>query len=82
MCISVEESFMNYSTLNDLIDAIRYGTKLHVGVCFLGNYGNENLMLPFEKQIHSSPICDEMKSRVNGYKRCFFLQKSGDKEGY
>ena len=65
---------MNYSTLNDLIDAIRYGTKLHVGVCFLGNYGNEKLMLPFEKQIHSSPICDEMKSRVNGYKRCFFCR--------
>ncbi len=65
---------MYYSTLNDLIDAIKYGTKLHIGVCFLGNYGNEKLMLPFEKQIHSSPVCDEMKSRNNGYKRCFFCR--------
>ena len=67
---------MNYGTLNDLIDIIKYGTKLHIGVCFLGNYGNEKLMLPIEKQIHSSPICDEMKSRTNGYRRCFYCRNA------
>ncbi|MBE6608745.1 MAG: helix-turn-helix domain-containing protein [Ruminococcaceae bacterium] len=70
---------MNYSTLNDLIDALEYGNKLHIGVCFLGNYGNEKLILPFEKQIHSSPVCDEMKSRTNGYRRCFYCRNAAIK---
>ena len=71
---------MNYSTLNDLIDYLEYGTKLHIGVLFFGNFGNEKLILPPEKTIHTSPICSEMKEQPNGYRRCFYCRNSAIKK--
>ena len=71
---------MDYSTLNDLIDCLEYGTRLHIGVLFFGAHGNEKLSLPSEKEIHTSPICAEMKSRPNGYKRCFYCRNSAIKK--
>ncbi|MBQ8743332.1 MAG: helix-turn-helix domain-containing protein [Clostridia bacterium] len=71
---------MIYGNLNDLIDSIEYGTKLHIGVLFLGNYGNEMLSLPRRKQIHACPICDEMKSRRGGFRRCFYCRNAAIKK--
>ncbi len=71
---------MKYSTLNDLIDYLEYGTKLHIGVLFFGNFGNEKLLLPPEKTIHPSPICSEMKEHPNGYRRCFYCRNSAIKK--
>lgn len=71
---------MNYSSLNDLIDYLEYGTKLHIGVLFFGAYGNEKLVLPHEKQIHKSPVCAVMKGSPNGYRRCYYCRNSAVKK--
>lgn len=65
---------MNYSSLNDLIDYLEYGTKLHIGVLFFGSFGNEKLVLPHERQIHKSPLCGVMKETPNGFKRCYYCR--------
>ena len=71
---------MNYSSLNDLIDYLEYGTKLHIGVLFFGSYGNEKLVLPHEKQIHKSPVCSVMKGSPNGYRRCYYCRNTAVKK--
>lgn len=71
---------MNYSSLNDLIDYLEYGTKLHIGVLFFGSYGNEKLVLPHEKQIHKSPVCGAMKGSPNGYRRCYYCRNTAVKK--
>lgn len=60
---------MEYSTLYDLIKYLEYGTKLHIGVLFLGNYGNEKCILPFSHEIHTGAACEKFKSK--NFKRCF-----------
>ncbi len=60
-----------YSTLQDLITCLEYGTKLHIGVLFLGNYGNRYLSVPFEHTIHSGEVCQEMKCKPQGFRRCY-----------
>lgn len=62
---------MEYSSLYDLISYLQYGTKLHIGALFFGNYGNEKCVLPFEQTIHASKICDEFKSYEGNMKKCF-----------
>jgi len=62
---------MNYSTLFDMITFLEYGTKLHIGVLFFGNYSNEKFTLPIENTIHAGVICDEFKSHDRGLERCF-----------
>ena len=62
---------MEYSSLYDFIKYLQYGTNLHIGVLFLGNYGNEKCILPFEQTIHASKICDEFKSYEGNMKKCF-----------
>ncbi len=71
---------MEYSTLNDLINYLEYGTRLHIGVLFFGAYGNEKLVLPKEKEIHTSPVCQNMKSLPSGYRRCFYCRNSAIKK--
>lgn len=67
---------MNYSTLNELIEYLEYGTNLHIGVLFFGSYGNEKLILPGEREIHTSRFCAKMKASPNGYRRCFYCRNS------
>jgi len=62
---------MEYSSLYDFITYLQYGTSLHIGVLFFGNYGNEKCILPFEQTIHASKICDEFKSYEGNLKKCF-----------
>ena len=62
---------MEYNSLCDLITYLEYGTKLHIGVLFFGNYGNEKCILPQKQTIHASKICDEFKSYSGGLERCF-----------
>lgn len=61
---------MEFSHLQDMITCLEYGTKLHIGVLFLGNFGNEKLSVSFENSIHSSPVCNRMKLEANGMKKC------------
>lgn len=62
---------MEYNSLLDLITYLQYGTKLHIGVLFFGNYGNRKCILSHKQTIHASRICDEFKSREGGLERCF-----------
>ena len=65
------EDNMVYNSLLNLITYLQYGTKLHIGVLFFGNYGNEKCILPSEQTIHASKICDEFKGRDGGLEKCF-----------
>ncbi len=63
---------MEYTNLCDMINCLQYGTKLHIGVLFFGNNGNVKCVLPNDKKIHPSPICEEFKGRgKEGFDRCF-----------
>lgn len=62
---------MEYNSLYDLIDCLQYGTKIHIGVLFFGNYGNEKCILPQQQTIHTGKICDEFKNRPGGFEKCF-----------
>lgn len=63
---------MKVFKLYDLIKYLEFGTKLHIGVLFFGNYRNEMCELPFSHQIHSSPFCTYAKGNMkNGYRKCF-----------
>ena len=62
---------MEYSNLNNLISSLQYGTKLHIGVLFLGSYGNIRLAVPYRNTIHSSHVCVELKSKNMGYQKCY-----------
>ena len=65
------EKDMGNASLNELIDYLEYGTNLHIGVLFLGSYGNEKLALPFERTVHSAPVCENFKIGKQGQRRCF-----------
>ncbi len=60
---------MEYSKLYDLINYLQYGTKLHIGVLFLGSYGNDMVKLPLRQEIHTGILCDEFKSA--NFNRCY-----------
>ena len=62
---------MQYSNLYDLIKCLKYGTKLHIGILFLGKYGAEKLALPYENTVHRSEICLEFKNNRSCYECCF-----------
>ena len=60
------------SDLYDLIQALQYGTKLHIGVLFFNDYGNEKCRLPFHHTIHSREVCDALKEKGRqSFRRCF-----------
>lgn len=62
---------MDYSSLYDLITYIENGTRLHIGVLAIGNYGNEKCNLPSSHRVHSGKACAEFKSSPKGFRRCF-----------
>ena len=57
--------------LNELISCLEYGTKLHISIVFLDDYGNYKTALPRERTIHSKPFCDYKKSTALGFEKCF-----------
>ncbi len=61
---------MNYSNLEELINAVEFGTKIHICIVFLDDYGNIKTDLSPVKCIHSMPICDFCKSTDEGYSKC------------
>ncbi len=56
--------------LNDMLNALTKGTKLHISVVFLGNHGNAMTALPHERCIHSTEICDTAKSSYKELLTC------------
>ena len=57
--------------LYDFIKYLEHGTKLHIGVLFIGNAGGDLTRLPQNRKIHSSKICEAFKTGAAGYRRCF-----------
>ena len=62
---------MNHCNLQNLIDALEYGTNLHIGIIFLGNYGNEKLKVSYNNTIHPCKVCSLFKKTSNGLQKCF-----------
>lgn len=63
---------MEVGSLYDMVTYLQRGTRLHIGVLFFGNYGNQLCELPHKQQIHSGIVCEEFKTRgKHGYRRCF-----------
>ncbi|MBE7054428.1 MAG: helix-turn-helix domain-containing protein [Ruminococcaceae bacterium] len=61
---------MEYTSLNELISYLKYGTKLNICVVFLNDNGNFKTKLPTEMAIHTKEYCTYMKSTTAGYKSC------------
>ena len=61
---------MELSGLSQLIKYLERGTKLHIGVVFLGNFGNSKCALPHESTIHISEVCDSFKRIPKEFDRC------------
>ena len=61
---------MDTSNLYDLIYFIQEGTKIHISVVFLENYGNDRTLLPSKHLFHSRPICRHAKT-TRGFSGCF-----------
>lgn len=61
---------MTYSKLVDLIESLKYNTKLQIGVVFFGYPRNEYLVLPNNLAIHTAPICWRFKSSGDMAQRC------------
>lgn len=62
---------MDCASLYDLITYLEYGTKLHIGVLFFGSRSDERLVLPHKSTVHTGALCDRLKARPNGLRRCF-----------
>ena len=62
---------MEYSSLYELIKYIEYGTRLHIGVVFLGDNLNAKCALPHSHTIHSNEICEKFKKDPEDFARCF-----------
>lgn len=62
---------MEHSSLYNMIKYLTYGTKLHIGVIFLGNNGNKKCELPHAHHIHSAQNCQLLKTQKGGYRRCY-----------
>lgn len=60
---------MNYSNLQDAIECITQGTKLHVGVFFLKNFKNKKCALQTKNTVHASTACYYFKNNAN--EKCF-----------
>lgn len=69
--IYVLEQVMEEKGLFALIRHLERGTRLHIGVLFFGNYGNELCRLPHSHSIHAAPICEHFKRTHLDYRRCF-----------
>jgi len=61
---------IDYITLQDLIDLISKGSKVHINVLFFDNKDNDFFYLDRKNKIHTTPFCDFKKKKSGGLKRC------------
>ena len=60
----------DYITLQDLIDLISKGSKIHINVLFFDKSDDEYFYLHRKNEIHTAPFCDFSKRKEGGLKRC------------
>jgi len=61
---------MEHCSLYELMEALEFGTNLHISVVFLSHHGNDMTRLPREKAIHSKPFCTAQKVTSEGLYAC------------
>ena len=61
---------MKYNSLSNLIDALEYGTRLHISVFFISNHGNIKTNLPIRQKFHTAQVCQAEKASTAGYAAC------------
>lgn len=62
---------MVHKTLSELITALERGTKLHIAVAFLKNYGNSMTRCAHSQVIHDRPVCAATKTTREGLAACY-----------
>ena len=62
---------MVHKRLSDLIAALERGTKLHIAVSFLKNYGNAMTHCTHSQAIHDRPVCIATKTTREGLAACY-----------
>lgn len=66
---------MNYSALHELISALEYGTRLHIGIVLLDDFGDKVFDLSHERTIHMGEVCWFFKNRESGTRKCYRCRK-------
>ena len=62
---------MPYSSLSSLINYLETGTKMHICVAFLKNYGNKKTRCEESQTIHDRPVCLAVKESPQGLVSCY-----------
>jgi len=66
-----EENTVVHKSLSSLITALERGTKLHVAVAFLKNYGNTMTHCTHSQAVHDQPVCIATKTTREGLAACY-----------
>lgn len=62
---------MEYKDLSSLVSALERGTKLHISIAFLADYGNHMTRCTHSQVIHDSPVCKATKNTQEGLSACY-----------
>lgn len=62
---------MEHKDLSSLVAALERGTKMHISVAFLSNYGNHMTRCTHSQTIHDSPVCKATKTTQEGLSACY-----------
>ncbi len=64
-------NFMEHTTLSNLIDTLELGSKLHISIAFLSNYGNRKTRCTHSQSVHDRPVCKAVKANPQGLVACY-----------
>lgn len=67
---------MQDSNLYHLIQALKYGTNLQIGVLFFGTHRDTRLILPKHATIHTAQYCWTMKETAKQFEKCFYCREN------
>ena len=62
---------MDHATLGDLIETLEKGTKVHISITFLEEYGNRKTRRTQSQSIHDRPVCMTIKRQHNRLAYCY-----------
>lgn len=62
---------MECATLGELIETLEIGTKLHISITFLDEYGNRKTQRTRSQSIHDSPVCLTIKHQLGELASCY-----------
>lgn len=66
---------MEYSTLEELLDAMENDRKIHICVAFQEKYENALLAQGVGHRYHNAPICKYIRKKYGGYTHCSRCRK-------